>query len=90
MYSFLSSLHVNVIESGNVELQCYNLQYSYMYVFNKHSNSLLLIQKNTETALGLIFAYNFITLIMNRFMVGITQISDGPFVYIPCSSSNSP
>lgn len=40
-----------------------NLQYSYMYVFKKHSNSLYI---STETVLDLIFAYNFITLIIIR------------------------
>lgn len=42
-YSIPTSVHVKVIENGNVELQSFNLQYSYMYVFNKHPNSNKLI-----------------------------------------------
>lgn len=42
-YHIPTSVHVKVIESGNVELQCFNLQYSYLYVFNKHPNSNKLI-----------------------------------------------
>lgn len=49
--------------------------------------------KNTETALDIIFDYNFVTLIIIRFMVGVSQVSDvapGPFVYFSWSSSDSP
>lgn len=89
MYSFLTSLHVNVIESGNVELQTSICN----IVTCMHLTSIPILTnwyKNTETlALDLIF----VTLIMIRFMVGVSQVSDvapGPFVYFSWSSSDSP